>query len=389
MATALETFVASVIMPDREGRFSISLRDGRIAEIEPERHDSSSRAWLALPGFANLHAHADRTFTVTSFRPRSFADALAASAKARAAFTSADVERRATIFLQRSVAHGVSRVRTHTDVDPVVALKSMEGVLAAKRAMAGKIDVDVIAFSTSRNDLAEPEAVARLRSAIALKPDFLGLSINSSSDPERATAALLDLAEQAALPVDLHIDEHLEPDKILAPMVVKAVEKRGLGSRVTFSHLCALATLDKSVAGALIDAIAKAGITVIALPETNLFLQDRSEATPRRRGVTLVRELLAAGVKVRFGTDNVRDWFFPFGDGDMLDTALFTAVTANVDKDAQLIAGLCDGRATLVPGDPADFVLVPASSIEDALARRPAGRIVFKAGRQVAGPSIT
>ena len=91
---------------------------------------------------------------MTSFRQRSFADALAASAKARAAFTSADVERRATIFLQRSVAHGVSRVRTHTDVDPVVALKSMEGVLAAKRAMAGKIDVDVIAFSTSRNDLA-------------------------------------------------------------------------------------------------------------------------------------------------------------------------------------------------------------------------------------------
>src|SRR6516165_1084915 len=177
MATASGTFVASVIMPDREGRFSISLRDGRIAEIEPERHDSSTPAWLALPGFANLHAHVDRAFTVTSFRPRSFADALAASAKARAAFTSADVERRATIFLQRSVAHGVSRVRTHTDVDPVVALKSMEGVLAAKRAMAGKIDVDVIAFATSRNDLAEPEAVARLRSAIALKPDFLGLSV--------------------------------------------------------------------------------------------------------------------------------------------------------------------------------------------------------------------
>src|SRR5262249_10071864 len=115
MATALETVVASVIMPDREGRFSIWLRDGRIAGIEPGRPDGSSRAWLALPGFANLHAHADRTFTVTSFRPRSFADALAASAKARAAFTSADVERRATIFLQRSVAHGVSRVRTHTD----------------------------------------------------------------------------------------------------------------------------------------------------------------------------------------------------------------------------------------------------------------------------------
>src|SRR5258708_17066465 len=156
----------------------------------------------------------------------------------------------------------------------------MEAVLAAKRAMAGKIDVDVIAFPPSRNDLAEPEAVARLRSAIALKPDFLGLSVNSSSDPERATAALLDLAEQAVLPVDLHIDEHLEPDRILAPMVVQAVAKRGLGSRVTFSHLCALATLDKIAAGALIDALAQAGIDGTALADTNLFLHNRAQATP-------------------------------------------------------------------------------------------------------------
>ena len=101
-----------------------------------------------------------------------------------------------------------------------------------------------------------------------------------------------------------------------------------------------------------------------------------------------MRELIAAGVKVRFGTDNVRDWFFPFGDGDMLDTALFTALGAGVDDDATLLAGLCDGRAALVRGARADLVLIPADSIEDALARRPTGRIVFKAGRQVAGRAL-
>src|SRR5258708_26149010 len=200
MATALETVVASVIMPDREGRFSISLRDGRIAEIEPERHDGSSRAWLALPSFANLHAHADRSFTVTSFRPRSFADALAASAKARAAFTSEDIQRRATMFLERSLAHGVTRVRTHTDVDPVVGMKSMEAVVAAKSTMANRVDVDVIAFSTSRNDLPQPDAVSRLKDAIDRKPDFLGLSINSAAHPKRALDAFPPLAEETDLP---------------------------------------------------------------------------------------------------------------------------------------------------------------------------------------------
>lgn len=372
-----------VTLPGRDGTYSITLRDSQIADIAPA---SGSARCLALPAFANLHAHADRAFTVTSFRPRSFADALAASAKARATFTRGDVQRRATMFLERSLAHGTTRVRTHTDVDPVVDMKSMEGVLAAKAAMAGRIDVDVIAFSTSRNDLSQPDAVARLKDAIALKPQFLGLSINSAADPKRALEALLDLAEASGLPVDLHIDEHLSPQQMVSPMAVDMVTARGLGRHVTFSHLCALAVLDAAAAGRLIDGIAKAGISVIALPETNLFLQDRGENTPRRRGVTLVRELIAAGVPVRFGTDNVRDWFYPFGDGDMLDTALFSTVAAGVDSDAALLSGLCDGRSALKPGEPADLVLVPASSMEDALARRPAGRIVFKAGRQVAGP---
>ena len=58
------------------------------------------------------------------------------------------------------------------------------------------------------------------------------------------------------------------------------------------------------------------------------------------------------------------------------------------DSDRDLMAVLCDGCAALSPGDPANLVLVPASSIEDALARRPSGRIVFKGGRQVAGPEL-
>jgi cytosine deaminase len=379
------------MVPGRAGAHSITCRDGLIADIAPATQDGGPQDpaphWLALPAFANLHAHADRAFTVSAFRPRSLADALAASARARAVFTSADVARRATQFFERSLTHGVTRVRTHTDVDPVVGMVSIEGIRAAKAAMAGRLDVDVIAFSTSRNDLAQPDALARLKDAIDRRPDFLGLSINSAADPTQALAVLLDLAEAHDLPVDLHIDEHMTPGRMVAPAAVAQVAARGLGRRVTFSHLCALATLDPPDACALIDAIARSGISVIALPETNLYLQDRGDATPRRRGITLARELMAAGVPVRFGTDNVRDWFFPFGDGDMLDTALFAAVAAGIDDDPSLLAGLCDGHPALAAGDPADIVLVPATSIEDALARRPGGRLVFKAGRQVAGPA--
>ena len=281
----------------------------------------------------------------------------------------------------------MTRIRTHTDVDPIVELRSIEGVLAAKQRMAGRIDVDVVAFSTSRNDLAEPDAAARLERALAMGANLIGASLNASADPGRALGALLDLAERSGAAVDIHLDEHLEPHRMLAGMVADAVLARGLQGRVTLSHLCVLGALNPKIAGEVIRKLAQAAIAVVALPETNLYLQDRDQAGPIRRGVTLVRELREAGVEVRLGTDNVRDWFFPFGDADLLDTALFAAMAAHLDEPAELLAAVCDGRRLIKEGDPADLVLVRAASFDDALARRPAGRIVFKAGRQVAGPA--
>jgi cytosine deaminase len=381
-----EVTIGAVSLPGASGVFSLTLRNGAIASIRPAEQ-AGDAAWFVLPGLVNLHAHADRAFTVQTFRPKSFADALAAASAARAEFTAADVEARATRLLERSLSHGSTRIRTHTDVDPIVELRSMEGVLGAKQAMAGKIDVDIIAFSTSKNDLADGSSVSRLQDAVGMGPGLIGASLNSSADPPRALEALLDLAEQSSLPVDIHLDEHLEPHQMLAGTVADAIIARGLQGRVTLSHLCVLSALNPRIAGELIKKLARAEVTVVALPETNLFLQDRGDTSPIRRGVTLVRELLTEGIKVRLGADNVRDWFFPFGDADMLDTGLFAAVTAHLDDEAELLAALCDGRRTIAEGDVADLVLLRATSFDDALARRPAERIVFKAGRQVAGPA--
>jgi cytosine/creatinine deaminase len=385
-----EVTIGSVSVPGRGGVFSLTLRDGKVAAVRAA-DPAGEAAWLALPGLVNLHAHADRAYTQARTghpaRPQSLAAAIAAAGGARAAFTVADVQARATRLFERSVSHGVTRIRTHTDVDPIVALRSMEGMLAAKQAMTGRIDVDIVAFSTSQNDPSEPDAVARLKDAVAMGADLIGGNLNASADPPRALAALLDLAEQTSLPLDVHLDEHLEPHQMLASMVADAIIARGLQGRVTLSHLCVLATLNEKIAGDLVNKLKRAEVTVVALPETNLFLQDRAEGGPTRRGITLVRELSTAGVPVRLGTDNVRDWFFPFGDADMLDTALFASVAAHLDDDAGLIGAICDGRHTVAEGDPADLVLIRAASFDDALARRPVERTVFKTGRQVAGPA--
>src|SRR6266516_2141235 len=192
-----EVIIKSVAVPDRSGAFSVSLRDGVVGTIRPAEPASES-AWLALPGFANLHAHADRAYTVQSFRPRSFADALAAAASARTGFTAVDVEARAMRLFDRSVAHGVKRIRTHTDVDPVVELRSMEGILAAKRRVAASIDVEIVAFSSSRNDLAESTALARLERRSAARARGAARSCRARRPPRGYSSRRASRAGQDA-----------------------------------------------------------------------------------------------------------------------------------------------------------------------------------------------
>ena len=174
---------------------------------------------------------------------------------------------------------------------------------------------------------------------------------------------------------------------MLAGMVADAVIARGLQGRVTLSHLCVLSALERGRGSALIEKIARAGVTVVALPETNLFLQDRGESepgparrharprAPRRRREGSLRHRQCAGLVLSLRRRR-----------HARDRAVRGSRGASRRPRLSCVGAICDGRRAIAEGEPADLVLMPASSFDDALARRPAGRIVFKAGRQVAGP---
>ena len=141
--------------------------------------------------------------------------------------------------------------------------------------------------------------------------------------------------------------------------------------------------MNHDAASQTLERMAEARITLVVLPELNLYLQGRGSGSPRERGIAPVLEALRAGVPVRFGTDNVRDWFFPFGDADLLETGYIAALGSHLDAPAALTAALCGGRQGVRVGDVADLALIPASSLDDALARRPGGRVLVRRGRQI------
>lgn len=369
--------VAGVALPGRDGVWDLTLADGAVAMIAPAVGEPSGL--LALPAFHEPHTHADRAFAPAPRPPRSLEDAIAMADALRETSSSEQVQRRAATLFGRAIEHGAVSLRTHVDHSPMDGgRRDRRAVRAAADQLVSAISVEIVAFATRELDPVLPESRVALVTALADGADVLGAFVALNADPAASLDALLDLALATGAPVDVHLDEHGDPAASWLEHLACATIARGLEGRVTAGHCCALATLDERRASRVAAKVAAAGITVVALPALNLFLQDRGAGTPRRRGLTLVHELLAAGVPLRFGADNVRDPFYPYGDADPLETAWLASLGAQVDDPATLLAGVCDGWSSIKTGDGHPLVLVPAASLTDALSRRPGTRRIVR-----------
>ncbi|MDQ3767108.1 MAG: amidohydrolase family protein, partial [Actinomycetota bacterium] len=289
-------------------------------------------------------------------------------------------------LFRRACAHGTTRLRTHVDVDPIVGWKPLRAVGRARRRFEDVLDVSIVAFATAHLDPSSRSGRLAVADAVAGEADMIGTVIPFHEDPRASMHAILDLADELGVDADFHIDEKGDSGFFLEELA-DACLTRNLQGRVTASHCCALATMTPDTAASTIAKLADAGVTVVALPALNLYLQDRGTATPRRRGITLVREMLDAGVPVRFGSDNVGDVFYPYGDADLLEAAFLAGIAAHVDDEDALLGGICDGRAQVEEGIEADLVVIEASSLREAIARRPLGRTVLRKGRVVTHPN--
>jgi cytosine/creatinine deaminase len=373
--------VGPVTVPGRDGLWELQIVDGAIAAIEPA---GGGEPRLALPAFADLHLHADRAYGRGPRPAQSLRDAVELVHEVRGAATEADIRTRARRLLERAVSHGTLRARSHVDVDRLVERRALNAVLAVREELAGRLELEIVAFATVLADPAEREGERRLRDAVAAGADLVGTPTNFHRFRRASVDALLDLAAELGVRADVHVDETIDPHGFVLEHLADATLRRGLAGRVSASHACVLSALPRAAAARTIDKLAEARITVIALPALNLYLQDRGNGTPSVRGLTRVRELIAAGVEVRFGSDNVGDVFYPYGDADPLEAAFLGSVAGHVEDEDSLLAAVCGGRRRIDVGDRADLVLVDAASLREAIARRPSGRTVLRAGEVVA-----
>lgn len=348
---------------------------------------------LVLPASVEPHAHLDKAFLAETV-PNPTGDLMGAIESLEAhrhLINRAETERRAERAARLIAANGATHIRTHADLTAGNGTESVEALIAVRDRLRDLVTIEVVALCDF--PFAGPagaNARALLRDAVALGVDLVGGCPHLDDHPEAATEAYLSAAAEAALPLDLHTDETLDPRHNALPDLAERVMRTGFPHRVTASHCVSLGMQPIAEQQRVAELVAAAGISVVALPATNLFLQGREHPTATPRGLTAVAALMKAGVNVAAGWDNLQDPFNPMGRGDCFETAALMVMAGHMLPEQALhsisnagrrAAGLADAGPTV--GCVADLVLVRATTVRESIAGAPADRLVMRAGEFV------
>ena len=353
---------------------------------------------LLLPALAEPHAHLDKALTA-DLAPNATGDLRGAidawmAAEAEGRFEPVGMANRIRDELRRLLLSGATSVRSHLNVGGGVGIEHLRVALEVAEEFTGAMDVQLVAMITMplTGPGSEPNLVA-LRDAVDVGVHLVGGCPHLEPDPIGAIDALISVAD-ADRPIDLHVDETLDPS-MLTVLDLIAVARQRPDVRFTASHCVSLSAIESDRLSEVADGLAECGVGVVALPQTNLFLQGRDDVQRIPRGIAPVGELRRHGVLVAAGGDNVQDPFNLVGRSDPLEAAALMVMAAHESPDdafhlvsngARAVMGLPECGPRL--GSLADIVAIPARSAREAVADASADRIVFRAGREVARSSV-
>ncbi len=375
----------------------VLLKGGRIAAVGPEPSADTTvelAGYVLLPSFVEPHAHLDKALTVSRSvnRTGDLLGAIRAMNEIADGFTHTDFVRRADAALRIHLAYGTTVVRSHVNIGSTFGLRALAALVEVREAWRGIVDLELVAL------IGHPilgSAGTDLKIALAEGADVAGGCPHLDPEPIGAVGACLDIAGEAGVPLDLHTDETLNPAMLTLEHLADLVLRTGFEHGVTASHCVSLGVQPEDVQRRVAEKVAAAGVAIVALPQTNLYLQGREHPQSTPRGLTAVRPLLAAGATVAAGGDNLRDAFHPVGRGDALEVGALMVTDGHLSVLDALRTLTVGGRAALgrpavaiEPGAPADLVAVRACDANEALGAASPDRFVWSSGNLVARTRI-
>lgn len=371
----------------------MTLRGGRIGELSRTQPPPSGtlldgRGAVLLPAFIDAHMHLDKTLLGGPWIPLPDAPTL----RERTATAERILERpdvppvaeRARALALAAASGGTLALRTHADITPGLGLRHLDALLALRRDLAGLVELQVVAFPQA--GVLAPGIPELLDEALRRGADVLGgLDPGGfDGDVEGQLGLLFALAQRYGVPLDIHLHDHGAEGLAELDGICARTRAAGYEGRVAVSHAFALGDLGPAEVAPTLERLARAEVAIIT-------------AATGHTPIPRARELWAAGVRLGVGSDNVRDGWWPYGRGDVLEKAFLFAYRNGLRTDAELeraFAAITAVNAQILglpvtgveAGAPADLVLVDAGSAAEAVAAHPARRTVIRAGRVIAAP---
>src|SRR6201996_8917888 len=292
----LDILIKNVALPGLSGLRDIGIADGRFSAIEPSLSSPSAltldaEGRMAVGGFVEPHIHLDKAL-ISERAPVNISGTLTEAIEIlweiKRNYTIEEIADRASRVLARAIDNGVSRLRSHVDVDPIGGIRPAEGVIRARDRFRDVIDVQIVAFP-QEGIVKSPGTEALMRQAMELGVDVVGgMPFNEASreDSRRHIEIVFDIARAFDADIDMHVDETDDPEARTLEMVADLTIARGWQGRVTAGHTCALAAYPRDYADRVIARLREADVNMIANPAPHLMLQGRLDDYPKRRGVT-------------------------------------------------------------------------------------------------------
>ncbi|HEY9642357.1 MAG TPA: amidohydrolase family protein [Coleofasciculaceae cyanobacterium] len=397
--------ITNACLPDRSGTWDIAIDQAQIIDIAPAIPGSANTLLdaagkLVIPGLVDPHFHLDKALLLdrSPAQVGNFAEAMQETLRLKQSFTVADIQSRARRIIEAAIGFGITAMRSHVEVDPTVGLTGMEALLPLRSEYAWGLTLQLAVFAQEGiTNHASTEPL--LRQAMKMGGDVIGSAPYVDPDPQRNVQIIFEIAQEFDCDVDFHLDFLDDDQPLLLPFVIQETIQRGWQGRVCLGHMTKLAALPPTALAAIAPQIQAAGISILALPASDLYIMSRKDTHNVRRGVAPIQRLSELGVNVGLATNNVQNLFTPFGDGDVLKICTLLAQVLQLGTIAshQLCLEMATTQAAqaigihnygVAVGKVADLVILDAVSVSEAIGSAPVGRTVIKRGQVVAASRL-
>lgn len=392
----MSILIKNATLRNKQYRVNIKIEKGKIAVIVPSDSDDTpedagqvidARGNLVSPTFIDPHLHMDKALISEEVKDNesgTLNEAIEIIWNKKKNYSVEEVVNRATRVLKMGLLNGTTKFRTNVDIDTIVGLTALEGLVEVKEKFSDVADIQIVAFP-QEGIYKDPGTKKLMKKAMKQGADVVGgMPYNELTyeDSKKHIDFCFKLAKKFDAHIDMHVDETDDPGARTLQYLAAKTIRENFKKRVTAGHTCALAAYDESYAAEVIDMVARAEMNMITNPATNLMLQGRMDQEPKRRGITRVKQLLEAGINVAYGQDCIKDTFYPtWGQEDMLEVGLITAHAAQFTQPSQIetlfdmptfnsakIMGIDDYG--IEEGKTANLNLVDAPTVQEAFRKK-------------------